>query len=200
MEKNNINMKIKLFILLSCLSTSLLAQEKQAFFSWSAGAEEMNLAFVDLEVLADGTTIALAYSGGSAYGGKFLNSHGGVLESALGSNGGSLLLAFAPNGQLKWSYTLRKAYGRLYQISISPKGHILCLADVMPNDENDYYKSYEEEDDERKAEEEDTRGELPAFGLKWIDAGMLIMELNEKGQVLNHYLSLIHISEPTRPY
>ena len=189
------------FLIIFSLPVSAFSQE--GFFTWSAGSSELNIAFMDIEVMPDHSVVAIVKADGRGYGGVFLQADGEPVSLGLG-DGGTGIIRFSPEGEVLWFKTVGDYYGGVYQVEKNAEGEIVVLANVEMNDEYTYqYEEYgddeeedyegeeyegEDYDEEEGLEEEDEPeeiylGGLPAFGLEGVDAGCHIIHLGLDGAV-----------------
>ena len=139
------------FLIIFSLPVSAFSQE--GFFTWSAGSSELNMAFMDIEVMPDHSVVAIVKADGRGYGGVFLQADGEPVSLGLG-DGGTGIIRFSPEGEVLWFKTVGDYYGGVYQVEKNAEGEIVVLANVEMNDEYTY--QYEEYGDD---EEEDYEGE-----------------------------------------
>ena len=183
--------KVPIFfiLLLSGLFSSVFAQE--GFFSWSVGSSEMNLSFVDIEVMDDLSVVAVAASDGSSYLGQFLQSDGEAVSLSI-SEGGTAVIKFSPEGKVQWFHATGE---KICQVEINEAGEMVLLVQLT-----DTYASYyldEEELDDEEAEESEHAQLLtsaPQLGLRLVEVGAHLVHLNAQGTLLRSH----HIPYSTR--
>lgn len=163
----------KIYILLLLLITTLPATAQNNFFTWSAGAQDMNMSFVDIEVMDDNSIVVVAATEGSGYKSDFRHGNGEKYELSQNRGSGSYVIKFSPEGLVEWHHAISEYHGQVYQVEKNEAGEIILLASI--NDQQDYDK--DEEPDE-------IFGALPSLGIYESPIGAHILHLSAGGSLL----------------